>query len=71
MNKPSLVPQRKKQKDFRNTPEMSQTMSKLEQLKTIKDRIGENTCLANNDFLEFLITEGLFLIFFFVETCII
>lgn len=36
---------------------MSQTMSKLEQLKTIKDRLFENTCLGNNDFLEFLITR--------------
>lgn len=39
---------------------MSQTVSKLEQLKTIKDQIVENTCLDNNDFLEFLKTEGLF-----------
>lgn len=46
-----------KQRDFRYIPEMSQTMSKLEQLKIIKDRLFENTCLDNNDFLESLITR--------------
>lgn len=50
---------------------MQENVSKLQQLKTIKGRIIENTCLGNNDFLECLKTEGLFLIILFAKTCII